>query len=69
MDKNIFREYDIRGQYPDQIDEEVAYTVGRSYGSYIQEKLKRDICGVGMDNRLSSPQLHENLIKGLTDSV
>lgn len=68
MDKNIFREYDIRGVYPSQINEEVAYTVGRSYGSYIQEKLKRDICGVGMDNRLSSPQLHENLIKGITDS-
>ena len=52
MDKNIFREYDIRGTYPTQINEEVAYTVGRSYGSYNQEKLKRNICGVGRDNRL-----------------
>lgn len=68
MDKNIFREYDIRGQYPDQINEEVAYTVGRSYGSYIQEKLKRNLCGVGRDNRLSSPQLAQNLIKGILDS-
>ena len=68
MDKNIFREYDIRGQYPDQIDEDVAYTVGRSYGSYIQEKLKRNLCGVGRDNRLSSPQLSERLIEGILDS-
>lgn len=68
MDKNIFREYDIRGVYPTQINEEVAYTIGRSYGSYIQEKLKRNICGVGMDNRLSSPQLHKELIKGITES-
>ena len=68
MDKNIFREYDIRGRYPDQIDTDVAYTVGRSYGSYIQEKLKRNICGVGRDNRLSSPALAESLIKGILDS-
>lgn len=68
MDKNIFREYDIRGTYPTQINEEVAYTVGRSYGSYIQEKLKRNICGVGRDNRLSSPSLAKELIRGITDS-
>ena len=37
MEKNIFREYDIRGVYPTQINEEVAYTIGRSYGSLIQD--------------------------------
>ncbi len=68
MDRNIFREYDIRGVYPTQVNEEVAYTVGRSYGSYIQEKLKRNICGVGRDNRLSSPQLAKELIRGITES-
>ena len=68
MDKSIFREYDIRGVYPTQIDEQVAYTVGRSYGSYIQEKLKRNICGVGRDNRLSSPSLEKKLVQGITDS-
>ena len=68
MDETIFREYDIRGVYPTQIDEKTAYTIGRSYGSYIQEKLKRDICGVGRDNRLSSPSLAKELIRGITDS-
>lgn len=68
MNKNIFREYDIRGVYPTQINEEVAYTIGRSYGSYIQEKLKRNICGIGRDNRLSSPSLSKELIRGITDS-
>ena len=42
IDKNIFREYDIRGVYPTQINEEIAYLVGRSYGSYIREKLNKD---------------------------
>ena len=68
MDKSIFREYDIRGEYPTQIDEEAAYTIGRSYGSYIQEKLKRNICGVGRDNRLSSPSLSKELIRGILES-
>ena len=68
MERNIFREYDIRGVYPTQINEEAAYTIGRSYGSYIQEMLKRNVCGVGRDNRLSSPQLAAELIRGITDS-
>ena len=68
MEKNIFREYDIRGIYPKEINEEVAYTIGKSYGSYIQDKLKRNICGVGRDNRLSSPSLSSELIRGITDS-
>ena len=68
MERNIFREYDIRGVYPSEVNEEAAYTIGRSYGSYIQEKLNRNICGVGRDNRLSSPALSQELIRGITDS-
>lgn len=68
IDQNIFREYDIRGVYPSQINEDIAYLVGRSYGSYIQEKLKKNTCVVGHDNRYSSQTLAENLIKGLNDS-
>lgn len=68
MKRNIFREYDIRGIYPSEINEEDAYIIGRSYGSYIQEKIKRNICGVGHDNRLSSPSLTKELIKGILDS-
>ena len=33
--KEIFREYDIRGKYDIDIDENVSYTFGRSYASYI----------------------------------
>lgn len=68
MKRNIFREYDIRGIYPFEINEADAYTIGRSYGSYIQEKVKRTICGVGRDNRLSSPALSKELIRGILDS-
>ena len=68
MDTSIFREYDIRGVYPNQVNENVAYLIGKSYGSYILEKLEKKWCVVGYDNRYSSPSLAENLIKGITDS-
>ena len=68
LDLNIFREYDIRGVYPTMINEQVAYLIGRSYGSYLREKLNQNTCVVGHDNRLSSPSLSDALIKGITES-
>ena len=68
MNPNIFREYDIRGVYPSEINETVAYTIGKAYGSYLQEKLKQTTCIVSYDNRLSSPTLAAYLTRGITDS-
>ena len=67
INKYIFREYDIRGVYPETINEEIAYTVGKSYGSYIQ-KLGKKKCIIGYDIRHSSPILSENLIKGILET-
>lgn len=65
--ETIFREYDIRGIWEKEITEDVAYTLGRSFASYIAEMgLKRVI--VGHDNRISSPAIHNALIKGLIES-
>ncbi len=68
INEKIFREYDIRGKYPDEVNELVAYKVGRSYATILKTKLKRNICCVGMDNRHSSPALKKALIKGLIES-
>ena len=68
MNKNVFREYDIRGIYPKDINEDLAYTIGRSYGSYLQEKYNIDTCVVGHDNRLSSESLTKELLKGIKES-
>ncbi len=68
MNPNIFRQYDIRGTYPKTINETVAYTIGRSYGSYIRERYNQTTCIVSYDNRISSPALAAYLSKGLTDS-
>lgn len=68
MNTSIFKEYDIRGTYPTEINEEVAYLVGKSYGSYLQEMLEQQKCVVGHDNRLSSKSLYEKMIAGILDS-
>ena len=68
MKDSIFREYDIRGKYPDDINEEVAYKIGLGYGSFLQEFLGQSSCVVGRDNRLSSDSLHDNLVKGLLET-
>ncbi len=68
INAEIFRAYDIRGEYPKEINEQTAYTIGRSYGSYLQEKYNKNTCIVSHDNRLSSETLSQNLIKGITSS-
>ena len=64
---NIFRTYDIRGKVPAEINEDVAFKIGKAFGSYARwqgaEKL-----AVGMDNRSSSPVLNKSIIQGLCDA-
>ena len=68
MNETIFKEYDIRGTYPTEINEETAYIIGRSYGSYLREIFDKKKCVVGHDNRLSSKSLYEAMIKGILES-
>lgn len=65
--KYLFREYDIRGKYKEEIDEDFAYTFGLSYGSYIKQ-LGKTSCVVSHDNRTSATPLTEALITGITSS-
>ena len=67
INKNIFREYDLRGIYPTEIDANDAYTIGRSFGTYIKQFNETQTL-VGHDNRHSSPELSEALIKGIRES-
>lgn len=67
INKNIFRAYDVRGVYGEDIDQNFAYTFGRAYGSYIK-KFNQKKCITARDNRLSSPLLQNALNKGILDS-
>lgn len=64
IEKHIFRGYDIRGIYGEDLDEEVAFKIGQGFGSYILEQGKTKAI-VGRDNRLSSDSLEKSLIEGI----
>lgn len=67
LKKEIFREYDIRGIYNEEMDDETAYHIGRAFGTKLREINKKSTV-VGHDNRLSSPNLEKSLVQGLVDS-
>lgn len=58
----IFKAYDIRGIYGEQLNEDIAYKIGRAFAVYIGSKIV-----VAKDNRLSSDSLFEALTRGITD--
>ncbi|MCL2725197.1 MAG: phosphomannomutase/phosphoglucomutase [Polyangiaceae bacterium] len=65
-DPHIFREYDIRGIADRDLSNEIAESIGRGFGSMLTPKDGRPLrLAVGRDCRLSSPRLHEALVRGL----
>lgn len=70
MHESIFKAYDIRGIYPEQLDEQTAYDIGRAYATLLQRENpgKQLTIAVCCDMRLSSPALKAKTIEGLTDS-
>jgi phosphomannomutase len=60
---SCFKAYDIRGRIPDQLNEDIAYRIGRAYVEYLAPKT----VVVGYDIRLTSRQLCDALSEGLTD--
>lgn len=63
IDQAIFRAYDIRGTYPDQINEEIAYRIGRAY---VRLTGSKQII-IGRDLRQASADMMNELVSGLID--
>jgi phosphomannomutase len=61
IDKSIFKAYDIRGIYGESLFDELAEMVGRAFSVIV----KPETVIVGRDARISSPVLHQYLIRGL----
>ena len=59
-----FKAYDVRGRVPEDLDEAIAYRIGRAYAAFVQPKT----VAVGRDIRLTSDGIAAELIRGLTDS-
>ena len=63
MKKEIFRNYDIRGIYKEELDEEIAYKVGYYFG----QKSEGEVI-VGYDGRPSAPSIFKALAQGILDA-
>ena len=61
---NCFKAYDVRGRVPEDLDEDIAYRIGRAYAEFIRP----ETVAVGRDVRLTSDALAGELVRGLTDS-
>lgn len=70
VNAEIFREYDIRGVYKKDLDENFAFALGRAFVTYLIERgsSKNPVVTLGHDARLSSPSLAKALSEGLQKS-
>ncbi len=73
MDPSIFKAYDIRGLYPDQLDETAAWKIGHATAQFLRSMLRgyqrglanaQSLC-VGRDMRTHSGSLSASLIEGM----
>ena len=73
MDPAIFKAYDVRGLYPDQLDEEAAWKIGHGAAQFLRSLLRgyergqanaQSVC-VGRDMRTHSPSVTKALIEGM----
>lgn len=64
LDPKVFKAYDVRGIYPDDLDEAGAYAIGRGY----VEQFEPRRIAVGRDMRLSSPRMAAEVIRGATEA-
>jgi len=69
MNEGVFKAYDIRGIYPEDLNEQFAYELGRAYATFVLEKnpAAQNVV-VSSDMRLSSPRLKPQVMQGLQES-
>src|SRR5665213_2560084 len=62
LNPDIFKAYDVRGTYPNEVNEDAARAIGAGFVAYLQAKR----IAVGRDMRLSSPSIAQAFIDGAT---
>ena len=61
MDSGIFKAYDVRGKYPDELNEQAVSQITEAMGKYFGVGSK---IVIGCDARLSSPSLYKAVLRG-----
>lgn len=64
---SVFKDYDIRGIYPDELNEEFAYKLAKAFCLFLEERKFSGPILIGIDARLSSSSLGEFFIKGVLE--
>ena len=68
---SIFKAYDVRGVYGEEMDGEVAYLLGRAFARVLAQLRGKDTSalgiGLGRDMRLTAPEMAERVREGLLD--
>ncbi|MDH4222556.1 MAG: phosphomannomutase/phosphoglucomutase [candidate division Zixibacteria bacterium] len=64
INPEIFKAYDIRGIYPEQLNEETAFLIGKAFVEYLKPKH----IVIGRDMRLSSEALYRSLSRGILEA-
>jgi phosphomannomutase len=71
MDATIFKAYDVRGIYPDQMNEGLAYRIGRGFARVLSDletvPMRELRVALGRDMRLSAPAMAERYAAGIAD--
>jgi phosphomannomutase len=71
IDPSIFKAYDVRGTYPEQMDEDVAYRIGRAFPRVLSNLEGKPVpelrIGLGRDMRLSAPAMSKRYAEGIQD--
>jgi phosphomannomutase len=72
VDTSIFKAYDLRGIHPDQMDEALAYRIGRAFPLVLSDLQDVPVgelrVGVGRDMRLTAPDMAEGYTRGIADA-
>jgi phosphomannomutase len=70
-DPAIFKAYDIRGTYPEQIDEQLAYRIGRAFARVLSDMQATPVeeltVALGRDMRLAAPSMAAEYARGISD--
>jgi phosphomannomutase len=71
MEPSIFKAYDVRGLYPEQMDEKLAYRIGRAFPRVLADLQgtppEEQTIAVGRDMRLSAPGMAAEYARGIAD--
>lgn len=67
INPSIFKEYDIRGKYPNEINEEAVYHIATAFCEYLARMRHFGDIILGYDARLSSPMLAKAFAEGVQD--